>query len=236
MLLFRGIFELTISYLFLELIQSRMHHQICDFSSREFYEGKLQTGVKEVERPLPESEFVWPRKDGRAKGSISRCVFIPCSKSEDIGQKSKSNKAQARLCYHVVRKLRSSPETSTGFAPTIAILTPYTRQAELLRRTISLETVSSIDAFQGREADIIIFVTVRSNVHKELGFLKDMKRLNVALTRAKTGLIIIGDNVTLAMGEDESAKVWGRLIDACAILEMKTDEDGNLISEKEGIE
>jgi superfamily I DNA and/or RNA helicase len=57
--------------------------------------------------------------------------------------------------------------------------------------------VSSIDGYQGREADVIIFVTVRSNLHCETGFLKDMRRLNVAMTRAKAGVIIIGDRATL---------------------------------------
>jgi len=90
-------------------IQYRMHQQICDFNSHEFYEGKLRTGVRADERVIPVSEFVWPRKDdGQSRSNdVSRCVFIPCAESEDVGQKSKSNKAQARLCYHLVKK-RSS--------------------------------------------------------------------------------------------------------------------------------
>lgn len=209
-----------------------MHQQICDFSSREFYEGKLRTGVRADERVLPESDFAWPRQDiGRKNSEKRRLVFIPCAESEDVGQRSKSNQAQARICYHVVKQLRSltPPDRGAAAVPSIAILTPYTRQAELLRRSIPAEPVSSIDAFQGREADIIIFVTVRSNVQKTLGFLTDMRRLNVALTRAKTGLIIIGDRVTLSMGEDESAKGWKRLIEACAVVDMPVDEKGDLL-------
>ncbi|EMT72300.1 Regulator of nonsense transcripts 1 [Fusarium odoratissimum] len=71
----------------------------------------------------------------------------------------------------------------------IVVLTPYTRQAEVLKRMLSsipyrIE-VSSIDGFQGREADVIVFVTVRCKEHREIGFLKDMRRMNVALTRAR---------------------------------------------------
>jgi superfamily I DNA and/or RNA helicase len=200
-----------------------MHPQICDFSSREFYDGKLQTGVHVADRPLSKSMFLWPSKDGRA---ISRCVFIPCAENEDMGRKSKSNKAQAHLCRYLVKQLQTEPEDGVGLSLSITILTPYTRQAELLRRMIPSVPVSSIDAFQGREADIIIFVTVRSNVHNELGFLKDMRRLNVALTRAKSGLIVIGDKVTLTMGNDDSAKVWSRLVEACAVVQMDVDENG----------
>ena len=82
--------------------------------------------------------------------------------------------------------------------------------------------VSSIDGFQGQEADIVIFVTVRSNQHGEIGFLKDMRRLNVALTRAKAGLIIIGDQSTLTMNKDkeDACRVWGRLVKACAKIKL----------------
>src|SRR6266480_401808 len=98
----------------------------------------------------------------------------------------------------------------------IAILTPYTRQKDLLESTIPSLNVSSIDGYQGREADVIIFVTVRSNVHCETGFLKDMRRLNVAMTRARVGVIIIGNRATLTgRGSDdsdaESKGVWKRL-------------------------
>ena len=78
--------------------------------------------------------------------------------------------------------------------------------------------MSSIDGFQGQEADIVVFVTVRCNLQGEIGFLKDMRRLNVALTRAKTGLIIIGDQTTLTLKkeQEEACRVWDRLIKSCA--------------------
>jgi regulator of nonsense transcripts 1 len=82
--------------------------------------------------------------------------------------------------------------------------------------------VSSIDGFQGQEADIVIFVTVRCNLQGEIGFLKDMRRLNVALTRAKAGLIILGDQTTLTMKKEkeEACKVWDRLVQACTRVKL----------------
>lgn len=206
--------------------QYRMHRDICGFSSTEFYEGKLRTGVRDGERPLPPSEFRWP---ANADGvSQSRTIFVQCSETEDIGQKSKSNQAQAKICYEICKKL-ATPLSGDGDPQqvpiSIAVLTPYSRQVELLKRMISGVEVSSIDGFQGREADIVIFVTVRCNAHNELGFLKDMRRLNVALTRAKTGLIVIGDKITLTHCDDpESARVWKQLLESLTPIEWVTQE------------
>ena len=209
--------------------QYRMHREICSFSSEEFYGGRLGTAVPDEARPLPESQFPWPvfKHDGAAK---ARMVFLQCASVEDIGRKSKGNAGQAALCHSVCTKLLAPPPssspscskspsstTSSRQAPSysIAVLTPYTRQAESLRTLLpSSITVSSIDGFQGQEADIVIFVTVRCNVHFQIGFLKDLRRLNVVMTRAKVGCIVIGDRATLTGGgeEEESVRTWRRLI------------------------
>ena len=208
--------------------QYRMHREICSFSSEEFYDGRLGTAVPDDARPLPESQFPWPvsKHDGAAK---ARMVFVQCASVEDIGRKSKGNAGQAALCHSVCTKLlapplssspsssKSPPSSSSNQAPsyTIAVLTPYTRQVDNLRTLLpSSITVSSIDGFQGREADIVIFVTVRCNVHFQIGFLTDLRRLNVVMTRAKVGCIVIGDRATLTGGaeEEESVRTWRRLI------------------------
>jgi len=215
--------------------QYRMHPEICQFPSAEFYEHKLLTGPSCHNIPLAPTLFNWPSTRTQNRTSRpSRCVFIQCSSPEDLGQKSKSNKGQAIICQEVFRQLSTpaSPIPASQPPPTpqsIAILTPYTRQAALLQKlchappattttTTTTVVVSSIDGFQGREADIIIYVTVRCNRHGETGFLKDLRRLNVALTRAKAGLVIIGDCETLTMREEEeeeeaSVAVWRRLLD-----------------------
>ena len=208
--------------------QYRMHREICSFSSEEFYDGRLGTAIPDDARPLPESEFPWPasRHDGAAK---ARMVFVQCSSTEDTGRKSKANEGQAKLCHSICTKLLAAPTSSSSSASSsppssdqgcpyqIAVLTPYTRQVEMLRTLLPSTagiTVSSIDGFQGREADVVIFVTVRCNVHGEIGFLTDLRRLNVVMTRAKVGCIVIGDRATLTGGmeEEESVRVWRRLI------------------------
>lgn len=215
--------------------QYRMHEDVCKFSSAEFYEGKLRTGVSPNERPLPLSEFPWPK--ARKGGNIAdqpRMIFVQCSTAEDFGQKSKCNRGQAELCRVLCKMLCTIPPVFTPQSPlpqpsvsdqSIAVLTPYTRQADLLRAMLSgfkAVEISSIDGFQGREADIVIFVTVRCNVHREIGFLNDMRRLNVALTRARAAVIVVGDRETLTTGTKdlESVGIWKRLLDGLVDIDV----------------
>ena len=77
--------------------------------------------------------------------------------------------------------------------------------------------ISSINRYQDREADVIIFVTIRSNLHCETRFLKNIRRLNVAITRAKAGIIIINNRATLTginndNSDTESRRVWKNLL------------------------
>lgn len=102
-------------------------------------------------------------------------------------------------------------------------------QKEALSGAISNIEISSIDGFQGREADIVIFVTVRCNVSCDIGFLAGMRRLNVVMTRAKCGVVIIGSKSTLTgcmeVGGDlkESKRVWQRLVDRCQMVPIEAD-------------
>jgi regulator of nonsense transcripts 1 len=184
-------------------VQYRMHEQICRFASDEFYGGKLGTAVSDNDRPLPKSVIEWK----------SRILFAACNAPEDNGQRSKQNSGQAELCRSICQQLLASKKTSKTEMPSVVILTPYTRQLQLLKTMNTGIEVSSIDGFQGQEADIIVYVTVRCNQRRELGFLTDMRRLNVAVTRAKAGMIIIGHRETLVNGADDaSAAVWSRLL------------------------
>ena len=217
--------------------QYRMQPSLCTFPSREFYDSKLLSApsCQSIAMPAKDACFDWP-EDGK------RAMFIQCDSPEDLGMKSKSNSGQVKACQTIVLKLwtpkqpdpgspLASRSTQSSANPTstpafsIAILTPYTRQLDLLRRSITDPSIkiSTIDGFQGQEADIIIYLTTRCNVHGDLGFLKDMRRLNVAITRPRAGLIIIGDRATLTMrreGEevDEAKLVWGRLIASCSMV------------------
>jgi regulator of nonsense transcripts 1 len=104
---------------------------------------------------------------------------------------------------------------------TIGIITPYNAQVQLIKGMIASDRdlqemlgrlpatieVKSVDGYQGRERDLIIFSAVRSNRQGTIGFLHDWRRMNVALTRAKNGLVVLGDLTTLS----EADKHWDAL-------------------------
>ena len=213
--------------------QYRMHPDICAFSSTEFYNDALRSADTMAKIKLPLSQFPWPAKD--------RKIFVQCANPEDLGRQSKSNKGQVDICKSVYKLLTTTIATSTTPQPSgpvshdsgttmsrpaeIAVLTPYNRQREFLKAAIPSCTVSSIDGYQGREADIIVFVTVRSNVHHNIGFLSDLRRLNVAMTRAKAGVILIGDRTTLTGNDDNTTDIgskntWRRLLSQCHELQI----------------
>lgn len=99
----------------------------------------------------------------------------------------------------------------TGIDPKdIGIISPYADQVNLIKDKIPVE-VKSVDGFQGREKEIIIISTVRSNENGNIGFLKDLRRLNVAITRAKRKLIVIGNKNTLKINS-----TYSKLIKFCA--------------------
>uniref|UniRef100_A0A0D2XF79 DNA2/NAM7 helicase-like C-terminal domain-containing protein n=1 Tax=Fusarium oxysporum (strain Fo5176) TaxID=660025 RepID=A0A0D2XF79_FUSOF len=107
-------------------------------------------------------------------------------------------------------------------------------RVEVLKRMLSSISyrieVSSIDGFQGREADVIVFVTVRYNEHREIGFLKDMRRMNVALTQARSALLVVGSRVTLTEGtaDEESASMWRRLLGSLTEVKLEVPVKGSV--------
>ena len=124
------------------------------------------------------------------------------------------NREEASAVAKIVTKLIKSCITSSQ----IGIITPYQGQRALIHDTLysneSLDKsvfekieVSSVDAFQGREKDFIIVSCVRSNDKSNIGFVSDVRRLNVSLTRARYGLIILGNPKTLA-----SDPLWHNLL------------------------
>ena len=83
----------------------------------------------------------------------------------------------------------------------IGVISPYANQVRTINKKTNVD-VKSVDVFQGGEKDIIIISLVRSNNNGDIGFLKDMRRLNVSLTRAKKKLMIIGNRETLKINKD----------------------------------
>ena len=106
--------------------------------------------------------------------------------------------------------------------PKITVLTPYAKQVSELKSRVPNDVgVFTIDSFQGRESDVIIFSTVRCNVERDIGFVEDERRLNVMWTRAKLALIIVGDKPTLA----EKSGLWKRALDSCVPVTLPEDPE-----------
>ena len=123
---------------------------------------------------------------------------------------SRSNADEARLVIHTVRDYIEmvSPQRVESERIDFGIITPYRGQARLLRRLLKMQhyfrrlrrhiTVGTVDGFQGQERDMIVISLVRDNAEGQIGFLRDLRRMNVAITRARMKLIIVGNAQTLS--------------------------------------
>lgn len=190
-------------------IQYRMHPALSEFPSNFFYEGALQNGISERERQT-NSSFHWPNPN-------LPLLFWNSSGIEELGSTGLSylNRNEATNVEKIITMMIKSGITGEQ----IGIITPYEGQrsfiSNFLLKSSTLKSdlykdieVASVDAFQGREKDYIIVSCVRSNSSQGIGFLKDPRRLNVALTRAKYGIVIIGNTRLLARDP-----LWHRLIE-----------------------
>jgi superfamily I DNA and/or RNA helicase len=184
--------------------QYRMHPKISEFPSISFYDGKVKTGIKASARSLIKG-FDWPNEHAPV-------AFI----NIDSGFESKHNTSFFNLeeVKKVVYTLNAFLETKDVQADQIGIVTPYEAQKRELKSIIKQAghriSVDTVDGFQGSERELIIFSAVRSNEHGVLGFLKDKRRLNVMITRAKRGLIVIG-NLNLLSRDP----IWKSFISWC---------------------
>ena len=177
-------------------VQYRMHESIMQFSSDTFYAGKLVADAtirKHRLCDLPDVVEI-PLTD-------TPLEFIDTAGAEYEEQlepdgESKLNPKEADLVIQLIGDL-----IEAGISPEeMGIIAPYAAQARLLRGKLNLIglEIDTVDGFQGREKEVIIVTMVRSNDRREIGFLADTRRTNVALTRARRKLIVIGDSATLA--------------------------------------
>ena len=176
-------------------VQYRMHQDIMKFSSDVFYESSLQADESVRAALLADSPAV--RSSALTDYPIHFIDTAGASYDEEQEPDgdSKLNPLEAEL---VIKKVHELLEC--GLAPEqIAIISPYSAQVKLLReklRHMDVE-IDSVDGFQGREKEAVIVSLVRSNRDGEVGFLADTRRMNVALTRARRKLIVIGDSATI---------------------------------------
>ena len=185
-------------------VQHRMAPELMAFPSAEFYHGKLSADESVSNRRVELSSY---RIDMPLK--LVDTAGAGLDENREDENSSIENQGHADLVIRYLREL-----TEQGVSPSqIAVITPYSAQVQRISHQAGswIESgleIDSVDGFQGREKDVIIFDAVRSNADGEVGFLADHRRLNVALTRAKHQLIVIADAATLA-----TDAVWSRFFD-----------------------
>ena len=180
--------------------QYRMHPILREFPSARFYENRLEDGCTADQRPPP-AGFLWPDWD-------RPMAFVPVDGVEEADEegKSRSNRDEAAKVLSVVNDLLAIGDLQPN---DIGVISPYNGQVRELTRLFEMAggrepgqpyaglEIKSVDGYQGREKEVIVFSTVRANDRGEVGFLADYRRLNVAITRAKRGLILLGHPTTL---------------------------------------
>ena len=199
-------------------VQYRMHPSISAFSSAVFYDSQLSTpSFLESFRPFPVLDSV-PRGDhsvrfvnisGRCNERRGSTNNLPRTGLALNAATSYSNDVEAEKIVALIKDLLKNNKDKT-----IGVVTPYTGQVELIKQELAKDKeyqqlvaghspieVKSVDGYQGRERDIILFSTVRSNRNGNIGFLTDWRRMNVALTRSKNALIVVGDLECLEEGD-----------------------------------
>jgi senataxin len=190
-------------------MQYRMHPEISRFPSQEFYEGLLQDGgdmAKLRTQPWHRSELLGPYR------------FFDVRGSQERGPKNQSlvNEDELKVAMQLYHRFRTD-YANIDLKGKIGIITPYKAQLMRLRQRFTERYGKDIteeiefnttDAFQGRECEIIIFSCVRASPTGGIGFMTDIRRMNVGLTRAKSSLWILGDSRALVQGE-----FWAKLID-----------------------
>ena len=181
-------------------IQYRMNDEIMRFSSDWFYHGELNSASEVKYRSILDFDtpIVWINTEG-----------MDCNE-EFVGESfGRINKQEANLSIEELKKyiLKIGKERLLEERIDFGLISPYKAQVQYLRQLIRknaffkpfrhLITINTVDGFQGQERDVILISLVRANEDGQIGFLNDLRRMNVAITRARMKLIIMGDASTL---------------------------------------
>ncbi len=178
--------------------QHRMHHRIMQFSSKEFYSGRLTAHPSVANETLFEDDKPFLFID------TAGCGFDEKQEGTGISNPEEAN-FLVRYLSNCVSGLEKSYSATTF--PSIAVIAPYRHQVELLKEEVAAHpklkqyaslSVNTIDSFQGQERDAVFISLTRSNAESAIGFLSEVRRMNVAITRAKKKLVLIGDSATLS--------------------------------------
>ncbi|MGN7724027.1 AAA domain-containing protein [Chitinophaga sp. 22620] len=179
--------------------QYRMHETIMGYSSSIFYKDKLRAHASVAQHLLH------PEEAPLAFVDTAGCGF-----DEKTEGTSTSNPEEAAFLFKHLNQLVSAlhPHYKPESFPSIAVISPYKEQIYLLKEQLEHSpalkaygdkiSVNTIDSFQGQERDIVYISMTRSNTENKIGFLSDVRRMNVAMTRARKKLVVIGDSATLS--------------------------------------
>lgn len=184
--------------------QYRMNEEIMRFSSSWFYDGKVKAAPITAHRGILDFDIPieWIDDDAADDETLGE-TFV----GETFGR---INKVEARQLIDILKQYfdKIGKQRLLDESIDVGIISPYRAQVQYLRHLIKkdvffkpfrhLISINTVDGFQGQERDIIIVSLVRSNSDGQIGFLSDLRRMNVAMTRARSKLIILGDHNTLA--------------------------------------
>ena len=206
--------------------QYRMNDAIMRFSSECFYDGKVESapevkyrGILDWDTPMEwidtaDEEQTAPYLTEAPSGAVC-APALPTVEVPDFGETrnpdstSRSNPEEARLTLNILKAYFQKIGKERILAERIdtGIISPYKGQVQLLRALLRrdaffkpyrhLLSVNTVDGFQGQERDVILISLVRSNENGQIGFLHDLRRMNVAITRARMKLILVGNSHTL---------------------------------------
>ncbi len=181
-------------------IQYRMNNQIMRFSSQWFYGGQVESAPSVSHRSVLDLDTPIEWID----------ISDDEAHEEFVGESfGRINRTEARMTLDVLQHYfeRISKQRILDERIDVGIISPYRAQVQLLRQMVKrneflkpfrrLISVNTVDGFQGQERDIIVISLVRSNDEGQIGFLRDLRRMNVAMTRARMKLIILGDVQTM---------------------------------------
>ena len=194
--------------------QNRMYPAIGNLISSVFYDGGLKNGHQTLSRRFL---FDWMP----APVTWISTSMTPNRAENRVGE-SFANPAEAYVILELLAKMEEKSR-ERRMRPSVAVISGYAAQVELLTTQIDIEDherwrniqleIATVDSFQGRECDVVIYSTVRSNSDQRIGFLKDRRRINVALSRARDLLVIVGDGNMM-----ESATIGAELNPFASVL------------------
>ena len=189
-------------------IQYRMNPVIGDLISKVFYDGTLKSGIKKEDKMLPIKRYenrplVWlstSNRDDREEQKINLTYRNSCELKIIFDELLVINKELSEQKIHKEVGVIAAYKAQVN-----SIRNQYESRYRDLLTNLDVE-INSVDAFQGREKDIIFYSVVRSNKSGNLGFLKDTRRLNVAFSRARELLVVIGDSKSVTLRNEINKK------------------------------